>query len=226
MKSLLGMMDSAGFLNEGLVGWWCPTLDPTPDTGVLTDLSGNGNHGSLVNMDPNVVWVPDGDGLSLDFDGGDSYVEIPHSDKFNFVPGFTVSFHVYLRTITSGNSGFISKWTVHSEGWRIDNGRDRYRLANFNANNSAVEVRTFYAPVFNVWTHIAVTFDDQYRRLFRNGKFESEIANPSSHRNTLPLFIGRTLRNLEVDALMDDIRIYDRALTPDEILLLSSERGI
>ena len=47
-------------LTDGLQGWWCPSLDDAGNgTTTLTDLSGNGNHGTLTNMDPATDWVAD-----------------------------------------------------------------------------------------------------------------------------------------------------------------------
>jgi len=62
-------------LRQGLVGAWCPSLGATGYT--LHDQSGYNNHGTLTNMDAGTDWVASGDGLALDFDGANDYIDIP-----------------------------------------------------------------------------------------------------------------------------------------------------
>jgi len=84
------------------------------------------------------------------------------------------------------------------------------------------------------WYHVVGTFDGSVIQLYVNGSFQGAHAHPYpiDYDPTRPLFIGRTgecAPNGEGDAtwdarfngVMDDLRIYDRVLTLDEITRLS-----
>jgi len=57
---------------KGLVGAWMPSFGVTG--GTLKDVSGNGNDGTLTNMDAATDWVATSKGLALDFDGSGEHV--------------------------------------------------------------------------------------------------------------------------------------------------------
>ena len=59
---------------KGLVGAWMPSFGVTGNT--LKDVSGNGNDGTLTNMDAATDWVGTSKGLALDFDGDNDYIEL------------------------------------------------------------------------------------------------------------------------------------------------------
>lgn len=68
------------------------------------------------------------------------------------------------------------------------------------------------------WYHLSVTFDGVNQRLYVNG---SQIASNSSNGraggiSTLKIGGGAT----GFEGLLDELRVYDRALTPDEVLTL------
>ena len=66
------MISRYASLRQGLVGAFCPSLGASGFS--LIDRSGYGNHGVLTNMDPGTDWVASGNGLALDFDGSNDYV--------------------------------------------------------------------------------------------------------------------------------------------------------
>jgi len=72
-----------------LVGAWAPSVSQWGGT-ILRDLSGQGNHGTLTNMDPATDWVTSGGYGALDFDGSDDLVttnllSLPNLHQFSFV---------------------------------------------------------------------------------------------------------------------------------------------
>ena len=78
-------------LNFGLVGWW-------PFDGNVSDMSGNGNHGTVnganFSHDRKEAFGINGQALAFDT-VQNNYAEIPHSSKYNFgTNDFTVNFWV------------------------------------------------------------------------------------------------------------------------------------
>ena len=63
---------------DGLVGAWMPSLGVTGET--LRDVSGNGNHGTLTNMDAASDWVVKESNQSVEISGGNSeHINISNS---------------------------------------------------------------------------------------------------------------------------------------------------
>jgi len=71
----------------------------------------------------------------------------------------------------------------------------------------------------NVWTHITATYDGSTLRLYVNGALVSSRALTVSINSTSqPLRIGgNTIWSEWFAGLIDDVRIYDRALSAAEI---------
>jgi hypothetical protein len=72
----------------------------------------------------------------------------------------------------------------------------------------------------NVWHHIAMTYDGENLALYLDGKRE---ASETIHRERIPgradMLLGfeANTQTFEVDRLYDQIRLWDRVLTPEEI---------
>ena len=71
----------------------------------------------------------------------------------------------------------------------------------------------------NVWTHLAATYDGSVLRLYVNGVQVSSISGAGPIINTLgALRLGfNSLDSSTYRGLMDDVRIYNRALSAQEI---------
>ena len=85
--------------------------------------------------------------------------------------------------------------------------------------------RNFVGPVggtvvLNEWTHLACVYDRVAARVYVNG--EEVAAAPATQpipASSLPLGIGRveSLTSRNFDGLIDEVEIFNRALTEDEI---------
>jgi len=85
------LVDRSHPLARGLVGCW---LFNEGVGGRLFDLSGNGNHAVLTNMDPATDWVGGPDGWALDLDGSNDYIRAG-SIGFDPTGEFTIVARVY-----------------------------------------------------------------------------------------------------------------------------------
>ena len=135
---------------NGLVGYW--NFDEATGD-IAYDLSGNGNHGTLNNMNA-ADWVTGQSGHALDFADTGDYVEIPYSTDLNFDGDFTLtlwnkadSTDVRTRRIAEyGNT----QWAT--DGWMINQyGDDLYWYHQSGGPVSAAN-NVFTA---GQWTHIA-----------------------------------------------------------------------
>lgn len=215
---------------DGLVGWW--KFDETNGT-VAYDSSGNGNDGNLTN---GPTWTTGKIGGALHLDGVDDYVKVMHSDELNLVNSFSIALWVkILRKVASGD--YTSDQNLISKRLNLVNYSEAYALKIFgpdrpNAGRAefGTNASTFSPPwhagssIFdtNGWYHLTVTIDNQSVKIYINSSTDSESSYTGQLSiNEQPIFIGiKADMTRAVKGLIDDIRIYDRALSAEEVQAL------
>jgi hypothetical protein len=217
-------------LRQGLVGAWCPSLGASGLS--LIDRSGRNNHGTLVNMAGQDNWRASGSGVALDFDGTNDHVVL--SPVLSGRPVLTVTF--WARPTSTSSRIELAEGTNSTirAGYAFSEDGNAYLLPGSTAgfgfcNWSSRGVARFihYAGVFD---STAAT-NAERARIFLNG-VQQTLTFVGTIPTTATVFTGNLLFGLRPDfsspssGLLDDIRIYNRALTPAEIRLLASRRGI
>lgn len=158
---------------------------------------------------------------SYTFDGAtDTYVNVPHDADFN-VNAITISAWVRLADYGQDNgAGIICKGTGGGEVWCIDVYEGAYRF--FSSSGLAGSV-TATSGLSTEWTHIVATYDGSHRRMYINGRLESSSSEPGTlGTNNHEISIGcRQESSADYDLCfngrIDDVRIYDGALSSEEI---------
>ncbi len=155
------------------------------------------------------------------FDGVDDYIEVPHDDLLNLTDNFTISLWIKQEEGKTPGYRLVDKTTAGvNDGYLFDTydgstGR-RLRLC---AGIEDVSANTVYS--LNEWHHVAVVFSKGVSTFYLDGKPDgSEQHNsPSIRTNSLNLLIGRahTSKKEFFKGALDDIRIYNRALSEQEI---------
>ena len=219
---------SSGAVSSGLVAYW--PLDEGSGT-TAGDASGYGHDGTLTNMDPATDWVAGHIGGALQFDGVDDEVIIPDSDLLDDTPTITIALWAYPMLLDGDPRGPISKRVhYHTEhAWAVFFYGGDHLNVDIETNNN----RFATSRVFNVdqWYHLAVVFDgslspNQRVSVYVNGALERTAYEASSAigNKNAPVVLGQLNGNTEgwFDGLIDDVRIYRRALTADEISQLAA----
>ena len=148
---------------------------------------------------------------SLNLDGI-GYAEVDDDDTINPTDAITVECWIYW-TDTSTDKGIVTKRTNNSD----------YMLCQTFPTKFAFYIGTTYRDsntIGNGWNHIVGTYDRTTMRLYVNGSADQTLGNTSAIPNTADnLQIGRYDDNplKSYSERIDDVRIYDRALSPDEI---------
>lgn len=106
--------------------------------------------------------------------------------------------------------------THYPEAW-ADDDRGNCR------GDCAIDVARHFKP--GEWNHVAFTYDREHFRQFINGKLVFECASSG-----FPIGRGANLviggwMGFPFDGLIDELRVYDRALSTHEIEALNSENG-
>jgi hypothetical protein len=208
--------------SANLIGWW--KMDDSSNGGIL-DSSGYGRHGSFVN-DARVT------NESLELDGSSDYV---------VVTGF--------KGVTGTEPRSVSAWVTVDEtiiddafvswGTNAASQKSTFRVQQTNGNPGAIryEVNGGYAVgstniLDSQWHHVAMTWEDdgtpnvQDTKLYVNGVLESLSTSSSQSINTASgedFEIGSDHSNRHLDGLLDDVRVYNKALSAEEIQTIYSK---
>ena len=205
-------------LRQGLVGAWCPSLGASGFR--LIDRSGYNNHGTLTNMDPATDCVPASGKVALDFDGTDDFVDCGRPSAVTAAKCISASIWVNPQVAT--RSDLFGQWASPSQlkfillqgvvasqfGFYVSQG----------TNPTGVNGFTF---AVGTWYHVCGVYDQSTITLFVNGVLAASSAYSFviNDTNTTNLLIGKSGDAIG-RSILDDVLVYNRALTPSEISLL------
>lgn len=210
---------------SGLVGFW-PLDDGSGTT--AADASGNNNTGTLIN---GPAWTAGRISQALSFDGINEYVNVPHAPALNAYP---LTLAAWFKTnSTSGVRGIVNKYVVGSfNGYQVflNDGK----LCAWYLRDAATYVYggggcTFSVPGYNDdrWHHVAYVVDDAGGRLYVDGVLKGSqpwTGTPGAPSTTQPVHLAHypgAFGGAEYfPGLLDDVRLYNRALTATEITAL------
>jgi len=210
----MGLVHSPTIIRDGLTCYLdAGNTRSYPNSGVTwTDLSGNGNNGTLVG---GVGYSADNGGV-LTFDGVDDYV--PLVDNFGNPQRFTIDFWCYPTALNvDSNNNYrriLTAEGVNANFILIEQGGDiSFRVPGGSSDN-------FTASGFtgiNQWGHVVCTYDQGYKRIYFNGSFVSQKEEVGSTVNfgTPQIVSPSNIQTFE--GRIANFRIYDRALNAKEI---------
>ncbi|MEM1182473.1 MAG: PQQ-dependent sugar dehydrogenase [Acidobacteriota bacterium] len=178
----------------------------------------------------------DGSVGSIEFDGVDDRVELGTYDLSPGADG-AVSLLFWFRAddFDTMDGRFLSKATGVQEQdhlWMVStldvsgSARLRFRLRTGAQTSTLVASGGDLAP--GVWYHVAATYDGQAMRLFLNGVEVGSLAKTGAVAADpgVDAWIGDQPGGARpFDGLIDDVRIYDRALGSSELLGLLTGQG-
>jgi hypothetical protein len=201
-------------LKRGLVLWL--KLDEGSGT-TAADSSGKGNSGTLVN---GPTWVDGKLGKALSFDGVDDYVTTGNDAGLGNTNRITISLWFYANNISGLNRNLVSKnpgfqFSIFSNGQvqnSIHNGTQWYEF-----NGATITTNNWYYLTMT-WDGIACT-----HKIYINGALTNTFSGACNNMAT-----GGSIRigsdfGEHVNGTIDEVRIYNRALTAEEIQALYYE---
>ncbi len=209
-------------ITTGLVGRWA--LDESSGT-TATDSSGFNNNGTLVN---GPAWNSGGKlGGALSFDGVNDYVTL--GNPASLIPGSTITLAGWMRlTDISVNRFVISKYdglNPQTDTFlRYQAGTGVMCSIGGTATTAAASVVT------GQWYHVACTYDGSLIRVYLNGvqvKTAAKSGPIADEVGTAWLIGARTPANpgAFMHGLLDDVRVYTRALTGADVAELFNFAG-
>ncbi|MHC4244516.1 MAG: LamG domain-containing protein, partial [Planctomycetota bacterium] len=208
------LASSANAQDPSLVGYW--KLDDE-GTGTVLDYSGNDRHGTI-NGDPQ--FVPGLFGQAMQFTGDPDYVNIGGYKGLLGGHAFTIA--AWIKT--AGN-GEIVGWGNNSATERVEFRLNESRLRTEHGSGNR-QGDTVVSD--NQWHHVALTVQENstisYPQviLYLDGEDDTRTGTSSNAFNIVENFdlsIARqySSSNRWFIGLMDEVRVYDRALSAEEI---------
>lgn len=186
-------------------------------TGTATaDTSGNGFNGTLVN---GPAWVAGRNASALAFDGLNDQVTLPSSLDVASLP-FTLEAWVNPSSYSDWRAIFSKRGSYSSFRMRFDVGLAA-GSGRVYVTSAATMLWFGYSPALNTWTHLAVVADKGGTSLYANGVLQQTVGALTLGSDAIaPVSIGRTGDGGDPFAgLLDDVRLYNRALGPTEVQL-------
>ncbi len=222
-KPLVGK--ATGFPEEGLVSYW--DFDDVTDDGIADDVVG-GNDGTI---NGGAAYVTGKFGKALQFDGTGDYVEVADDSSLHFGTGdFTLALWVKRGDAAYGGP-LISKVKKESSG-PIKVLAFYISSSSLLPGNAVITTSSAGTPaksndvsseesVDTIWTHLVVVRRGKRLELYENGKLDAFSSRDLvDFDNDQPLLLGKDVTPSFFTGLLDEVRIYSRALSADEIKLL------
>jgi hypothetical protein len=205
-------------LNSGLVSWWMP-LQNNRGGGTLFDLC-NRNHGTLTSMDLATAWVPGRQGYgALRFDDTDDYVAIGTQIGLGSL-GNVLTVACWLKQDADTRDTIIGR-NQANEAWQLEIGTVGSWTWGIIDDDTNI-ARTTAARTVGSWEHFAYTRSGTgagTHGLYYNGESQALDVDSSANYNDSSTFqFGRRTSTLQFfGGELQEVRIYDRALSADEI---------
>lgn len=218
-------VDQMASLGKGLVGWW--TFDgKNISNGTALDESGNGNTGQLINIATSTFYSTGKVGQGFKFDGVNDYLRISSTTPLQGFNPVTIAFWAKADTVAlsktpaakHGDAGTNAEWifktttsgSVFMRGiWYLSGG------AIILTDTTVLDTR---------WHHWVLRGNGTIATLFKDGvqvATNSGTGTANSFSNS-DIQIGRqdTVDAAYWPGKIDEFRVYNRALTANEIQTL------
>lgn len=200
---------------NALAGYW-------PFNGNVNDVSGNNNHGTV---NGNATLTADrfnAPNSAYQFNGS-GYIRVPNSASLCIRKDVSVS--VWIKTVDRRNNdpgNIVLKGNKHDRNYElaIDHG-DRITWSDVTHGKENWRIRGKKGVSDGKWHHIVGNWDGQTVKLYVDGLCEAkEQCSVARVPNNEPLFIGCDGNKDFFKGAIDDLQIYNRALSDSEVFSL------
>jgi len=229
------MLGLTGSVYADLVGHW--TLDEGSGT-TVADVSGNGNDGTITNNpdfdDP--IWIAGVSGSALEFHGDTSaygtanYIDCGNDASLNITGPISIALWIRpdaddpegkgaaggeTAPMAKAMSGMSPDWSWQVRyGW---NGPEPYMSFTFNTSPRAWAFVGRNLERYE-WAHISCSFDGMTLKCYLNGEETDSTPMGAITGSQTPVLIGSDGWGCDWIGAIDDVRIYNHALSEAEIL--------
>lgn len=213
-------------LPSGAVAWW--PFDETAGP-IAVDLIG-GRVGTSFGSPPPVP--ANGEvGNALRFNGSTDFIRVADDNAWAFgINDFSIELWANFSTPGGGSIGYPSHVFIGNDEGPYNRNKWFFALGggylNFHINSPSLGAQFFplapFSPALHTWYHLAVTRNGSLYRIYINGTLAASATNTASVPNAAAfLTIGEAEGIGFMNGLLDEVTIYNRALTGAEIAAIS-----
>ena len=208
-------------LSEGLAGWW--KFDETKGK-IAKDSSGKNRNGELKNFDSDTAqWVKGPVGNAISLDGKNDYIDVG-----DFEWGGELSFSAWVKYKKFQNWSRVFDFGVKAENNDIYLTNGKSQSNKFHLTVRAKSVNGLHLENVldsNTWYHLAFSLDSKgYLTAYSQGKIIAPQKRIISAKKMMRKnqFLGKSQfeKDAYLNGILDDFRIYDRAINETEIKAL------
>jgi hypothetical protein len=196
-----------------LVGAW--NFNETTGT-VANDASGRGHTGAI---DGATRTAAGHSGGALSFDGINDWVTIADTNALDLTTGMTMEAWIRPTAVGTAWRCVLIKEQPNDLVYTLYAGNGAGRAATHIFTTADLGVSGTAATALNAWTHLASTYDGTTLRLYVNGTQVATRAVTGAMRTSTGVLRigGNSIWSEWFAGLIDDVRVYNRALTATEV---------
>ena len=194
-----------------------------PLDGNTLDYSGNGYNAILENAQ--LTFDSRGEAnKAYRFSSGSDIIYINNTSSLDFQNEITLSFWVSLDAVTQ--ESFILSHGSWEERWKVSVTPDKKLRWTVKTNSSTKDLDSTFPLALNHFYHFTVVYTNYSMELYADGLLDTFLADagPMALTNKAITF-GRkdvSISNYFLRGILDEVRIYNKALAPNEIETLKT----
>jgi len=210
--------------NLGLVGYW--SMNEGNGT-IAHDFSGNGNNGTIYNS-PQWINGKRGSALQFNVSGSSQYIDLGNNPTISSLTNLTLSAWINVQAVGSYTDVISSLrdccGAYKGYGLVLDGSNNPYLQIGDPSGGLWYLTDPHPQPV-GKWVHLTATYDGSIVKFYVNGvldysvSYSGGIGTPATY-NTAIGGLGMNPAAFSYHGSIDDVRIYNRALSATEIATL------
>jgi len=189
------------------------------------DSTDNNNDGTLVlaGSATSSAWVSGKYGSALSFDGVDDYVDAGNASALDFATGdFTIETWILYKGV--GSHGYVAgKGQYYGEGYWLFAESDNDACLYITGSDGLKSACASGAVANDKWHHLVGIYSDadNLAKIYVDGEYEGKVSvnSPTGHTDNNFRMGNSPGTPYPFKGLIDEVRIYNYARTPDEIRL-------
>jgi hypothetical protein len=198
--------------------------------GTIAHDSANGYNGTI----HGASWTTGILGGALSFDGLNDFVTIPDSDSLDLTSQATLA--AWIKTNSTATvQGIVGRWNyegfTNKRSILLDargdlNDKFRFWVSTDGTASTITHAASNVQFLTDKWYHLACTYDGNTMRIYINGEEDNSVSKSGDiFVNDSLWYIGafNYANDAHFNGLIDDVRIYNHALSPGEIQQLIPE---